>query len=110
MDDGYTGCFLTPCEIPFVLTLGQSCDTFRSWQSIDKGLYFLIFKGGAETVEYDGIGCRVDKLILFGVGGVKEERIFYLSVVVGDVFFDDGVLEGGRPLFYFQTIVHFVTY
>jgi len=73
-------------------------------------LYFLILKRSTETIEDNGIGCGVNKFVLFWVGGVKEERIFYLSVVMGDIFFDDGVLESGRTLFYFQTIVHFVTY
>lgn len=70
----------------------------------------LIFERSAESIEYDGIGGWEDQSIFLGGGVVEKERVFDFSIVVGDVFFDDGVLEGGGALLDFQTSVHFVTY
>ena len=68
----------------------------------------LVFEGGGEGVEDDGVGSREDESVLAVRGGVEEESIFYFAVVVGDIFFDDGVLERGDGLF--DLHIQFVTY
>jgi hypothetical protein len=93
-DDGNACGFLAPSQISLVKTLSESGDSLAALESIDEGLYFLVLEGRTETVEYNRICGRVDQFVLLGVGGVEEEGVFYLSVVVGYVFLDDRVLEG----------------
>jgi hypothetical protein len=103
-------CLFAPCEKAFVLTLGESGDTLGAVQSFDEGLYLFVFERSAETVEDDGVGCGENEFVFLGVGVVEKKRIFYLSVVVRDVFFGYHVAEGRGSLLYFQTVVHSVTY
>jgi len=88
VDNRDPSCFFAPCQISFVQTLSQSCYSFAALQSIYEGLDFFILERGTETVQYDGIGCRIDELVLLGVGSVKKKCVFYLSVVVRNIFLD----------------------
>jgi hypothetical protein len=101
---------LAPGKETFVLTLSNGSNALGAGKSVDEVLYLLVFEGSAEIIKNEGIGGRKDEFVLLGVGGVKEERVLDLPVVVRDVLLYNGVPERRSSLLHFQTVIHFVTY
>ena len=88
----------------------ERSDSLGAREGVDEVLHLFVLKGGAEVVEYYGVGCGEDEFVLLWVVGVEEEPALDLPVVVRDVALANRILERGEGLLHLDAAVHFVTY
>lgn len=94
-DDRVVIGFFAPGDVPFVGALCEADYAFGAGETVDEILCFFVIEGGTEDVKGDGVTWGVDEFILFGVGEIEEEWVFEFSLIVGDVFECECVLQSG---------------